>query len=446
MAGLKQHIRVDVFRADLGCYQHAGIILMGNTPAGHGFAYHKDYDGPPLDPIHLNYRKDGRSFRLPKSKTLHPVFVDLLPGHWGASLLAAENPEYSTMTAVEKLHYMGSRQAGAFQLRCFNTNGEQVPVRGFKALDMVRDRAVRFYMRDLKSILDDFNRYSLTLHHGGRPKCEFETYGGDRWIAKFNLPESSGKQVDPYNMARMEHTMNLMSAACGIQTVESRVEKLPLSNEDVLLVRRFDTERRNKKKHYYQRVSMVTLTGLDNVGSTKTGRADFLDMLKVVKEHSSAPRDDIQELYRRMIHHAAVNNVDNHLRNFDLMQTESGWRLAPSYDVVPTEGMAAFATSMCRYTHREMDLRFVDHTARHFGIPQKEARQMAHQVVSGVLNYHKYADEAGLEMKDRQFLTEAIRPDKLQHLAQEIEASGALEREESILASATLVTDQGLGQ
>lgn len=40
-------------------------------------------------------------------------------------------------------------------------------------------------------------------------------------------------------------------------------------------------------------------------------------------------------LFRHMSFNAAIGNVDDHLKNFWMLATESGYRLAPAFDLVP---------------------------------------------------------------------------------------------------------------
>jgi serine/threonine-protein kinase HipA len=50
-----------------------------------------------------------------------------------------------------------------------------------------------------------------------------------------------------------------------------------------------------------------------------------------------APKDDLIELFGRMIFNAVVGNDDDHPRNHAIIfnKSESRWRLAPAFDVVP---------------------------------------------------------------------------------------------------------------
>src|SRR5438067_10101990 len=59
-------------------------------------------------------------------------------------------------------------------------------------------------------------------------------------------------------------------------------------------------------------------------------------MAKEIRRVSSRPRDDLAELWRRAVFTVLISDKDNHLRNHGLLLTETGWRLAPAYDMNPT--------------------------------------------------------------------------------------------------------------
>ena len=47
------------------------------------------------------------------------------------------------------------------------------------------------------------------------------------------------------------------------------------------------------------------------------------------------PKQDLLELWKRIVFNMAVTNTDDHLRNHAFILTERGWILSPLYDVNP---------------------------------------------------------------------------------------------------------------
>lgn len=64
--------------------------------------------------------------------------------------------------------------------------------------------------------------------------------------------------------------------------------------------------------------------------------AEFSDLQRVLARWSARPAIDELRLLERIIAYALLGNCDCHLKNFSLIETPEGLRLAPAYDVVNT--------------------------------------------------------------------------------------------------------------
>ena len=63
--------------------------------------------------------------------------------------------------------------------------------------------------------------------------------------------------------------------------------------------------------------------------------SSYLDIADFITMAGTAPREDLAELWQRIVFSMAVSNTDDHLRNHGFLLTENGWRLSPMYDVNP---------------------------------------------------------------------------------------------------------------
>jgi serine/threonine-protein kinase HipA len=68
--------------------------------------------------------------------------------------------------------------------------------------------------------------------------------------------------------------------------------------------------------------------------------------LELVRTWSSDAAADVDELIDRVAFNYLVGNADAHAKNFSLLQTDGGIRLAPAYDVVSTHAYPRLTTSM----------------------------------------------------------------------------------------------------
>lgn len=317
-------------------YRPCGKIRFNSSKQRGFFEYDPLYQGPPLDPIHLNYLRDGcRLFEVDPfhgDDLLHRVFVDYLPGPWGLSVLESEYPELAKMRAVEKMHWFGNRTVGSLSFHVERAKDEN-PINGIDRLEEIRRRSVALFTGKLPRFGDlseapghgNAQRWvldGLSAFGGARPKCLFEDREGGQWLAKFNI------DTDPYNFARVERAVARMAAGCGINAVETRAHAVSGDN-DILFVRRFDRQ----AKQRWHKVSAFSLMRADIVKHHSQG--DYAMLFELLEQVCCDAQAEKAELMRRMLFNIAVNNVDDHLKNFELLLDRDAhcYRLSPSFDV-----------------------------------------------------------------------------------------------------------------
>jgi serine/threonine-protein kinase HipA len=142
------------------------------------------------------------------------------------------------------------------------------------------------------------------------------------WIAKF----PSVTRDATHDVVGLEATCLELAHSAGLLTAQSRLQAV--GNRRVLLVRRFDVTPQGGRLHM---VSMRTLCK-ERPGIYVNG---YSDLARVLDKHSAAPPADVTMLFRHMVFNAAIGNVDDHLKNFWVLATPSGYRLAPAFDLVP---------------------------------------------------------------------------------------------------------------
>lgn len=392
------HILVDVQRAN-GKWQKAGLYLLESK----GFLYHKDYDGPPIDPINLNYKKHGRVFRSAHGtlgdKSLPNALYGMLPGAFASRHILNRFPGYNRLTDAQKLLWVGEIARSGMRIRGQIMNKHNWPkVRGHKMLAHAAREVIDNYITNKPPA--KWALYSFMAGEGGaRPKVSaFLKRPGEleqEYLIKLNVPD------DPYDMARVEHFTHELALRCGVNTVTSNVT--PIDGVNALVMPRYDAGPNNTKK---LRITLSDLCGKSNNESGETGKADYLDILDVVRELCP---DQVPELFRRMIFHAAINNNDNHLRNFELLYDDvtEKWELAPNYDSLPDYGSAPSATSFAHYPNRVISEQFIRHLATRFNVDPS----LAIPVLSGVATHTRELIK-DLSPDDQGAVLMAVQPER----------------------------------
>lgn len=159
---------------------------------------------------------------------------------------------------------------------------------------------------------------------GAQPKAP-TSFEGEAWIAKF------GHRHEAWNTCRIENAAMHLAAECGIVVPMTRT--LMVAGRDVFLIRRFDRDGA-QRRHF---VSAATLLGTADITA-----GSYQEIAVGIKRYGVAGqiKDDLAQLYRRMVFNILCNNSDDHLRNHGMVHHPGkGWRLSPAYDVVPQPDM-----------------------------------------------------------------------------------------------------------
>jgi len=165
---------------------------------------------------------------------------------------------------------------------------------------------------------------------GARPKAAIE-HKDELWIAKFNC------STDRWDNALVEQGLLKLAQSCGIDTPLSEIVKV--GERSVLLVKRFDRERKDQGYRRHRMLSALTVLKADEE-VTGRSRWSYILLAEELRRLSEQPAKDCEQLFRRMVFNALVSNTDDHPRNHAIIAS-TGWRLSPVYDlsVTPQPGL-----------------------------------------------------------------------------------------------------------
>ncbi len=308
------------------------------------------------------------SGRDDRRNALHNSFQDAAPDSWGRALITRALGR--GLTEFEYLTQSDDRtRQGA--LRFLDENLQPLsrlspPVPRLVELEQLRALAHQFEL-DPESIEEDiFNLAGAAGSLGGaRPKASVEGEG-QLWIAKFTSRD------DRRAVERAEIATLKLAARCGLTVPEAHLE-LADSDSPVALIQRFD--RQGEARIPY----MSARTALD--WDSSEGRY-YTDIAEVIRQISSQPRDDLQELWSRIIFTILVSNTDDHLKNHGFIYAgRNRWRLSPAFDINPSPTrQRILQTGIMEGEPFEASLARALDTARFFDIEQEKANKMASQM------------------------------------------------------------------
>jgi len=156
---------------------------------------------------------------------------------------------------------------------------------------------------------------------GARPKASVQAPDGSLWIAKFP------SKHDEWNSGAWEIVVHDLAVKCGLNTPEAKLETFS-DTGSTFLIKRFDRNK-NRRIHFSSAMALLGKTDGDTDG------VSYLDIVAFIKSNGASPKQDLKELWKRIVFNMAASNTDDHLRNHGFLLTKSGWTLSPMYDVNP---------------------------------------------------------------------------------------------------------------
>jgi serine/threonine-protein kinase HipA len=187
---------------------------------------------------------------------------------------------------------------------------------------------------DLEAISNNADSLKLLLSSGSgvggaRPKL-LVNHNNHEWIAKFN------RSQDAFDNAGAEWASMELARLAGLEVPD--VELHQIGERKCLIVRRFDVDKENARSH------LLTINAClkDEHSLEDPYSGSYEDIADIIRKFSHQPKKDLSQLLGQALINSAINNTDDHLRNFSIIHTEKGWQLSPAYDLVPSDSVGSY--------------------------------------------------------------------------------------------------------
>lgn len=306
---------------------------LGTTDPGPGGRFQAEFEYAaewaadprafPLDPVSLPLGPVGRRFQ---SEQFYPplgVFEDSLPDDWGRRLLAkALSLQGRRPSPPEMLLALRGGGPGALMFTDTPAQPEPAATLQTRSLPSLLSAAGKFDAGTLSSG-EEFRKLleGSSRAGGARPKALIHDDEGE-WLAKF--PSRSRDGI--FDVVGLEAACLELARRAGLVVPDMRLQSV--GRRRVLFVRRFDVTAHGGRTHM---ISMRTLCR-ERPGVYVTS---YAELAAVLRKYSASPAEDVATLFRHMTFNAAIGNVDDHLKNFWMLSSPPGYRLAPAFDLVP---------------------------------------------------------------------------------------------------------------
>jgi serine/threonine-protein kinase HipA len=236
---------------------------------------------------------------------------------------------------------------------------------------------------------------------GARPKANFTEADGSLWIAKFPSKD------DVRDVGAWEMLVYRLAIDAGINM--PRAKMLHFGSEyHTFCVKRFD---RHEGRRIFYASAMTMLRREDSEG------VSYLDLAQFLLTNGSRTfiKQDLEQLFRRVVFNIAVGNRDDHLRNHGFLLTKDGWRLSPAFDINPNVEKSTHVLNIDDRDNRP-SLENALATAELYELTEDRAIEVAKEVVVAVSPWRSAAKEFHIANADIHGMETAFLSDEMEHL------------------------------
>ncbi len=360
-----------------------------------------------IDPdLHLvsggQHKTDDRNFR---------VFLDSCPDRWGRLLmqrreaLLARQEARAARPLQESDYLLGVHDANRMGALRFKTDPQgpfldddhrlsAPPMTSLRELE----HAARQVEQNENPDDPEYSKWLLMLVSpgsslgGARPKASVIDENGELWIAKFP------SHHDGHDIGLWEYLTYQLALNAGIDMAPSTIGRYH-SDQHTFLTKRFDREN-GRRIHFSS--AMTQLEYYDGEDG-----ASYLELAEFLTNHGSRTKEDLAQLWRRIVFNIAVSNVDDHLRNHGFLFDGSGWRLSPAYDINPTAIANGLHLNINDQDNR-LDYTLAFEVIDFFRLSDQEAEEIFVEVIAAVSQWRNLANQLGISRAEQERMKSAF--------------------------------------
>lgn len=325
------------------------------------FEYDIDYlqTGTSISPFHLPVRKEVFLAKRTPFEGGFGVFDDSLPDGWGSLILdrflKSKGINPATLTLLQRFALVGATGRGALEYRPDFSEASRDELLNFDKL--AQETALILSSESNGDSLETLYRQGGSPG-GARPKV-FVRLDNKEWLVKFK------SSTDPHTIGQIEYTYSLLAKKCGIAMPETR-----LLEGKYFAVERFDRSALGK-------IHTISAAGLLNANYREPS-LDYESLLQAC-HLLTKNMEEVTKLFRIMVFNVAIQNRDDHAKNFSFQWTQKEWKLAPAYDMLPGSGFNGFHTTMVNNSASPTRNDIVTVGAR-IGIPDQQVKAIISEI------------------------------------------------------------------
>ena len=329
---------------------------------------------------------------------------DARPDRWGEKVIRfVDRPK--RLSLMEYLYYAGHDRFGALGV---STSATAYLPRTTGPLPRLQDAQQLSEVAAKIEAAEPLTELEACIMAGGgsplggaKPKALIEI-DGEQWVIKFFNNE-------PVDTPLIEHASMTLAQRAGITVASTQV--ICLRSFNALAIRRFD-------RAHGRRIHSIS-AGTAIRAATPAGmepEMGYPELARVIRRigvtQDGASQRDARELFRRMVFNILIDNTDDHEKNHALLVVDpfshGRLRLAPAYDVLPTNSGQGYQEFICGAQGRDSTLENAMSQSDSFGLLAAEAVQEVVSVVHVVNTWKEHFVQTGVTQRDVESLARQI--------------------------------------
>ncbi len=347
-----------------------------------------------LDPANLPLNSNPVYSNSEKS-ALPGAMRDTAPDRWGQQLIRRAFRKSGERRSISELDYLlaisDQTRIGALRYKREGEIDFNHDIGRYRVPPLIRLPALLNAADAVQGNNETAEDLKLLLNEGtplggARPKSAVLDKDGQLAIAKFPKPD------DDRSIPHGEILALTLARKAGLNVAFGRLQTV--AGRPVALVKRFDREGGFRIPF----LSAMSLLGL-NDGDTGT----YTDIAECIRMYSSAPIEDLHELWRRIVFGVMIGNLDDHLRNHGFLYVGEGkWRLSPAYDLnpVPLEKKVRELETWISEEGPEASVDLSRRAAPYFAIEDDQAVQIIGEVSQATARWRDVARKLDMSAAD----------------------------------------------
>jgi serine/threonine-protein kinase HipA len=340
---------------------------------------------------------------------------DARPDRWGEKVIRfVDKPR--RLSLMEYLYYAGDDRFGALGV---STSSSTYSPRAVSPLPRLEDVQQLSEVAAKIEASEPITAVDAKIIAGGgsplggaKPKALIEI-DGEQWVIKFFNNE-------PVDTPLIEHATMTLAGRAGITVASTQV--IHLAGANAVAIRRFDREQ-GRRIHSISAGTAIRAA----TPSGEEPEMGYPELARILRRVGITQDDinqrDARELFRRMVFNILVDNTDDHEKNHSLLVVNpfgnGRLKLAPAYDVLPTNSGQGYQEFICGALGRDSTLDNAMSQCDAFGLLPVEAAAEVAVVIEVANTWKEHFAQAGVTQRDIGSLAERIDGEAL--LTQRIE-------------------------